>query len=254
MDWLGRTFGTARSSGYVDRRIIWYGLHLVGWLLVLVAFAPVLRVAGPGPDAGRRTGRWLGLLVGPLAATLVVGLAGRVLPVATLLGIQVGAAVALWFLVAGVVWLLFSRPIHRPTGREAGRGLVFLVLLVLAFGVMAQVVWVQWWPIPQRVWRWPILGLACLPWFLAAGYSQWGARAGGRLLWWLGQSVALVVGLGATLILAPSMGFLVLLMPLLPLILLVFTVGSTAFDRPWSYAIGSAFFFGWLISVVFPLA
>ena len=171
-----------------------------------------------------------------------------------MLGIQVGGAVAFWFLIAGGVWLAFNRPIRPPALAGILLGVVFLVFLVLAFGVMGQVVWVQWWPIPARLWRWPILALACLPWFLAVGYSQWGARAGGRLLWWLGQSAVLLAGLFATLMLAPSMGFLVLLMPLLPLIFLVLAVGASAFDRPWPYAIGSAFFWGWMIAVVFPLA
>ncbi len=254
VDWLGRTFGTARSTSYVDRRILWYGLHLVGWLLVLVALAPVLRSKSPAENLAPAWRRWVGLLAGPVAATLVVGLLSRVVPVATLLGIQVGGAVGLWLLIAGVVWLLFNRPIRRPTLREVGLGALFLAMLALAFGVMGQVVWVQWWPIPVRLLRWPVLALGCLPWFLAAGYSQWGARLGGRLLWWLGQSVVLVAGLFATLMLAPSMGFLVLLMPLLPLIFLVLAVGATSFDRPWPYALGSAFFFGWMISVVFPLA
>lgn len=254
LDWLGRTFGTARATGYVDRRIVWYGLHLAGWMLVLVALAPVLRSRSLPRRTSSARRRWLGLLVGPLAATLVVGLIGRAAAISTLLGIQVGGAVALWFLIAGAIWLLFSRPVERPTLRDLALGALFLALLVLAFGVMAQGVWVQWWPIPERLWRWPILSLACLPWFLAAGYSQWGMRLGGRLLWWLGQSVMLVVGLYATLILAPSMGFLVLLMPLLPLILLVLSIGASSFDRPWAYATGSAFFFGWLVAVVFPLA
>ncbi|MGE5602534.1 MAG: alpha/beta hydrolase, partial [Nitrososphaerales archaeon] len=242
LDWLGRAFGAARSTSYVDRRILWYGLHLAGWLLVLVACAPVLRSHRPVEKPAHVGRRWLGLLLGTLAATAVAGLLGRFTPLSTLLGIQVGAAVAVWFLIAGVVWLWFNRQVHLPTPRDIGLGVIFLGLLVLAFGVMGQVVWVQWWPIPARAWRWPILALACLPWFLAAGYSQWGARAGGRVSWWLGQTVALVAGLYLTLMLAPSLGFLVLLMPLLPLILLVLAIGATSFDRPWAYAIGSAFF------------
>lgn len=254
LDWLGQTFGTARTTPYVDLRILWYGLHLVGWLLAIVGLAPLLRSPLPSENATPTGRRWLGLAVGTFAATVVVGLLGRFTALSTFLGIQVGGGVALWFLIAGAIWLACNRPIHPPALAGILLGGLFLVLLVLAFGVMAQVVWVQWWPIPQRLWRIPILGLACLPWFLAVGYSQWDACAGMRLLWWLGQSLLLVVGLYATLILAPSLGFLVLLMPLLPLIFLVLSIAAPTFDRPWPYAIGSAFFYGWLIAVVFPLA
>ena len=92
-------------------------------------------------------------------------------------------------------------------------GLAFLAFLVLAFGVMAQPVWVQWWLVGPRLWRWPLLALACLPWSRAGGYAQWGASAGGRALWWLGQSALLVAGLLVTLTLVPSLGVLVLLLP-----------------------------------------
>ncbi len=254
LDWLGQAFGAARTTAYMDRRMLWYGLHLVGWLLVLVAFAPFLKSGLLSENEASQRRRWGGLVLGALIATVIVGLLGRFTTLASLLGLQVGGAVALWFLIAGAVWLFFNRPMRPPAARGLILVVIFLVLLVLAFGVMAQVVWVQWWPIPARLWRWPILALACLPWFLAAGYGQWGARPVARVLWWIGQSAVLVVGLFATLLLAPAMGFLVLLMPLLPLILLVLAIGATSFDRPWPYAIGSAFFFGWLIAVVFPLS
>jgi hypothetical protein len=202
-------------------------------------------------STGRRA---LGLVLGGALATAAVGLLARFTPLAGLLGIQVGGAVALWLLIAGLVWLFFNRPIHRPLAVGIALGILFFAVLVLAFGVMAQNVWVQWWPIPARLWRWPILSLAVLPWFLAAGYSTWGASGWGRLGWAVGQSVVFLVGLFVALTLAPSLGFLALLMPILPLIFLVLAVTAAAFDRPWPYAIGAAFFFGWMISVVFPLA
>lgn len=254
LDWIGRTFGTATTTAYTDTRIVWYGLHLVGWLLAVLGLAPLLR-SGLGSLNAAPTGRRVaGLLLGGAVATAVVALLPRVARVSGLLGIQVGGAVAVWLLVGGLVWLLFNLPIHRPAPTGILLGVLFLAFLVLAFGVMAQRVWVQWWPIPARLWRWPILSLACLPWFLAAGYSQWGASGWGRLGWALGQAVVFVLGLLITITLAPSLGFLMLLMPILPLIFLILAVAAAAFDRPWPYAIGAAFFFGWMISVVFPLA
>ena len=74
-----------------------------------------------------------------------------------------------------------------------------------------------------------------------------------RVVWWLVQSGVLVGGLFVTLLLVPSMGFLVLLMPLLPVLLAVFAVTTAAFDRPWPYAIGTALFFGWVLAAVFTL-
>ncbi len=254
LDWIGRTFGTATDTPYIDRRVVWYGVHLLGWLLAALGLAPALRTGLPSLNANSTGRRVAGLLLGGVAATVVVGLLARFTALAGVLGIQVGGAVALWLLVAGLIWLVFNRPIHRPAPGGILLGILFLVVLVLAFGVMAQSVWVQWWPIPARLWRWPILSLAVLPWFLAAGYSQWGAGGWGRLGWALGQSAVFLGGLFVALMLAPSLGFLVLLMPILPLIFLTLAVVAAAFDRPWPYAIGAAFFFGWLISVVFPLA
>lgn len=254
LDWLGATFGTQRTTAYVDRRILWYGLHLVAWLLVLVAVAPLLRSGLPVDAQTAAWRRWLGLLLGPAAAAVVVGVLGRFVPLQNLGGLVVGGAVALWFLVAGLIWLVMVRPSHAPAPAGILLGVLSLAFLVVAFGAMAQSVWVQWWLVGPRLWRWPLLALACLPWFLAAGFAQWGAPAAVRALWWAGQSLVLVAGLLATLALAPALGFLVLLMPLLPVILAVLAVTTVAFDRPWPYALGCAFFFGWVLAAVFPLA
>ncbi len=39
--WLDATFGVQSTSSYVDRRMIWYGLHLLAWLMVLGSVAPI---------------------------------------------------------------------------------------------------------------------------------------------------------------------------------------------------------------------
>ncbi len=44
LNWLNATFGISNNSNYVDRRMIWYGLHLLAWLLLLGAVAQVLSV------------------------------------------------------------------------------------------------------------------------------------------------------------------------------------------------------------------
>jgi dienelactone hydrolase len=40
LKWLNATFGMSSTSNYVDRRMIWYGLHLVGWLICWVRLSP----------------------------------------------------------------------------------------------------------------------------------------------------------------------------------------------------------------------
>ncbi len=45
--WLDATFGRTHNSQYVDRRMVWYGLHLLGWLLGLAAIAPILNSQNP---------------------------------------------------------------------------------------------------------------------------------------------------------------------------------------------------------------
>jgi len=98
------------------------------------------------------------------------------------------------------------------------------------------------------LWRWPLLAAACLPWFLAAGYAQWGASAGQRVLWWARPERHARRRLYITLLLAPSMAFLVLLMPLLRCCWVSFPSPRVAFDRPGPYAIGTALFFGWVLA------
>jgi dienelactone hydrolase len=253
VEWLGRTFGLSTTSSYSDRRIFWYLLHLAGWLLVIVALAPALRSGRPAERSALAWRRWLGLALGALIAVIAVALLNRVLPLQSLLGLTVGGAVAAWLFIGGLVWLACNWPVGRPARYDVGRGLLLFALLWLAFGLMAQFVWVQWWLIPARLWRWPVLALACLPWFLAAGHAQWGGRGSLRVLWWLGQSALIVAGMVATVSLVPSLSFLILIVPLLPAILAALAVAATAFDRPWAYGIGSALFFGWMLAAVFPL-
>ncbi len=253
--WLDQTFDRTTATVYADRRILWYLLHLVAWLVAVAAVAPWLKVKSQAAVARSRSWlRWVGLVVGPLAAGGVLFAANRAAPVGRLGGLQVGGAVALWLLAAGLIWLLFIRRAGKPAARDLAFGLGLFVFLWVAFGAMAQSVWVQWLLIPSRLMLWPLLAAGCLPWFLAAGFIQQGAPIGRRALWWLAQSVALVGGLFLALTLVPSLGFLVLLMPLLPVILGVLAVAGAAFDRAWVYGLGSALFFGWILAAVFPLA
>jgi hypothetical protein len=169
-------------------------------------------------------------------------------------GLQVGGAVGIWFFVAGTVWLAVLFRLPRPTGRTIGVGVVLFFLFWIAFGAMAQVVWLQWWLIPLRFRLWPLLSLACLPWFLASGIAQQGVGVIERVAWWLWQSLALVGGFILVYQLVPELGFIFLLLPLFPPLMAIFTFTAASLNQVWSYALGSALFFGWMIAAAFPLA
>ena len=254
LDWLANAFGESRVTGYVDRRIIWYGLSLLGWLLALIALAPVLRPAVPEQAPGSRWLSWVALPVSALIASGLLALLSSGAELGRFSGLLVGGTVGLWFLVAGLIWLPSIRSLWRPALIDLAWGVGLFAVLTLAFGVMAHYVWLPWWLNLPRLARWPLLALACLPWFLAAGMAQRGAGAGTRVLWWLAQSIAVTGGLFLMLMLIPSLGFLLILLPLMPLILGIVAVAGAASGRAWAYGLGGALFVGWVIAAVFPLA
>jgi dienelactone hydrolase len=75
--WLNTTFSRANGSQYRDltgqryrdRRIAWYGLHLLGWLIGLAAISPLLTLPPVIATKIAPIRRWAGLIVAPLAAT-----------------------------------------------------------------------------------------------------------------------------------------------------------------------------------------
>ncbi len=255
LNWLNATFGISNSSNYVDRRMIWYGLHLLGWLMLLGAVAPVLTV--PATDTEVKLHplrRWGGLLLAPLVAGGVLTWVSRVVQIQNLGGLQVGGAVGIWFFLAGIVWLSVLFCLPRPTVKAVGLGVALFVLFWIAFGAIAQLVWLQWWLIPVRLRLWPLLSLACFPWFFASGIAQQGVGKVKRVGWWLGQSMALVGGFVLVLYLVPELGFIFLLLPLFPPLMAIFSLSATLLNEVWGYALGSALFFGWMIAAAFPLS
>ncbi len=255
LNWLNATFGLSPSSSYVDRRMIWYGLHLLAWLILLGAVAPALSVPATESRVIAPPFRsWGGLLLAPFVAGGVLTAVSQVVEIENLGGLQVGGAVGIWFFVAGIVWLgvLFRLP--RPTVRAVGLGVALFVLFWIAFGAIAQVTWLQWWLIPVRLRLWPVLSLVCFPWFLASGIAQQGIGLFRGIALWLWQSLALLGGFLLVLYLVPQLGFIFLLLPLFPPLMAIFSVVAALLDEVWSYALGSALFFGWMITAAFPLA
>jgi len=252
--WLDATFGSTKSSQYVDRRIVWYGLHLLGWLLGLAAVAPLLTQPQTLVTKIAPVQRWAGLIVAPLTATAGLVLLSQRFDLQNLGGVQVGGAVGVWFLIAGLTWLGVLAHLPRPTLRAVGLGVLLFAILWIAFGAMAQVVWLQWWLIPIRLKVWLPVAIACFPWFLAVGIVQENIGVGKRLLWWLGQSVILIGGFVLTLNFLPQLGFMFLLLPLFPPLMGILSLVAGLLNRAWVYAIGSALFFGWLLAAGFPLS
>lgn len=253
--WLNATFDRSASGQYVDYRMAWYGLHLLGWLLLLGAIAP--RFAWwiePQPVKVRAINRWGGLVLAPLAGTIGLMLLNPFLDLSSLGGVQVGGAVSLWFLFAGGIWLAGLRRIPRLRGRAIAIGLLLFAVLWIAVGAMAQVVWLQWWLIPARLALWLPLAVACLPWFLASGIAQEGSGTGERVGWWLAQSAVLIGGFLLVLNFLPQLGFMFILLPLFPPIVVMLSWVVGLIDRPWTTAIASSLWFGWLLAAGFPLS
>lgn len=281
--WLDRSFGIQNSSTYVDNRMTWYGVHLFAWLLILGAVAPTIsdeillqppRIWQRFPARGAsdllfqaaiqtrncdivsksdRLKSWLGLILSPSGAIGALALLNRSTDISSLGGVLVGGALGIWFYAAGIVWLLANLRLPRLTLAGLSLGLGLFLLLWVAFGAMAQVVWLQWWLVPVRLQLWLWLSLLCFPWLLASGIAQRQSSIKSRLIWWLGQSLVLVMGLLATIQILPQISFIFLLLPLFPLFLAMFAIASASVKDIWAYAIGCSLFFSWAIAAAFPL-
>ena len=250
--WLDATFNLSSPNNYIDRRMAWYGLHLIGWLLVLGAIFPTL--VTPVKHKVHPIRSAIGLIVSPLVAGGILLVLSQIINLHNLGGIMVGGAIGIWFCVAGLVWLSIITSLPRPTFKSVMVGILLFVLLWVSFGLMAQFVWLQWWLIPARLQLVPLLSLACLPWFLASGVAQQDAGLGGRFFWWFGQSLTLVLGFIFVINLLPQLSFIFLLLPVFPLLIAILTWASSGLNEIWSYAVGSALFFAWAIAAAFPLS
>jgi len=252
-DWLDSTFGINSQSNYVDYRMLWYFLHLLGWLTMLAAIAPLFRTFPITQKTGQLKS-WMGLFIAPFIATATLMLINRLGDIGSLGGVLVGGAVSIWFGVAGLSWLAAMTPLQMPSLRASVIGIILFIILWIGFGAMAQVVWLQWWLIPLRLQIFPLLAIACFPWFLASGVAQQNVTFGGRVLWWLGQSAVLIGGFILVLYFLPQLSFIYLLLPLFPIFMAIFAFCSGFLNNSWSYALGSTLFFGWVLASAFPLS
>lgn len=253
--WLDNSFGATAGGAYVDQRMLWYGLHLLGWLLVGIGLSPVMPAAQkPGAAARRKPWFWLALAVA--AATALLAGLNQLVTLSGLGGILIGGVMGLWFLLVGLVWLLAGFPLRGEwmglNGRSLTYALVVFALMWIAFGALGHLTWLPWLLIPERLLRWPLLALAFAPYFLAAGRAHQGETAVRRAIWWLGESIILAVGLTVLAFVVPSLIFLTLIVPVLPLVLAVLAVVNAVIDDPLAYGLGAASFFAWLVLALFP--
>ncbi len=255
-DWLDATFGPQPGArDYTDRRILWYGLGVLGALVFGAGLAPLVAEPLAEPVAQRTLGRRLAALAGgALGASLLLWLAGLAgLELRSLLGLQVGGYLMIWFALAGVLSLLILRlrP-ARPSWRAVLGGLMAFAVLWLGVGLLGQLVWLPWVLIPRRLILWPLGVVLLLPWFLAAGKTVHGARLG-RIGWWLAHTAIVVIALLLALRLSPELGYLILILPLFPMILGLHALAAASHRRAWPFAISGALFTAWLLLAVFPL-
>lgn len=255
--WLDATLGLQPGAvDYVDRRVVWYGLGVLGALLLGAGLAPV--TADPTSQVAASRPVWwrlAALAAGGLLSTLLLwllGLAG--LDLRSLLGMNVGGYLMIWFGLAGLLaqTFLWIRP-RAPSRRALLGAILAFSVLWLGVGLLAQWVWLPWLLIPGRLVLWPLAVLLLLPWFLAAGETVQAARLGGRLGWWLAHSLVLLGALGLAVVLTPELGFLFLLLPLFPAVLGLHALAAAPQCGVWPFALSGALFVGWLLLAVFPL-
>jgi dienelactone hydrolase len=254
-EWLSHSFGVERPLDYKDTRMTWTWLHQLGWIMLAIASAPLIKLQSESlPRQPKAVWRWLGFLLAPVVATIALILLGSWSGLSTFLGMHVGGALAIWLLLMGAVWLAMAVRPRAPRWQNLLWGGLLFALIWIALGLISQYTWFQWYLIPSRLWRWPIFALACLPWKLALGHALKRAKGWGKAGLWLVQSVVAVAALFMVGTTVPGMFVLVLFAPVLPIILGIEVLISKPFDDPWAFAVGNAMFFGWLIATFFPLA
>jgi len=254
-EWLSSSFGVERELDFTDRRMVWFGMHLLGWAMIALALGPLVATQDVDyPDQPQSARRWLALLLAPFAATGVLALLGGWSGLSSFLGLQVGGALGIWFAVMGIMWLLVGVKTNPPRWQNLLWGVLLFALVWMAMGLMAQFTWMQWFLIPARLWRWPLLALAILPWKLALGHALQRTKGWGRAGLWLLQSVLLVVALLMVAFWVPGMFVIMLIAPVIPIVLGVEILIGKHFKDPWAFAVGGALYFGWMIVAFFPLA
>jgi pimeloyl-ACP methyl ester carboxylesterase len=254
---LDATFGAQPgATNYVDRRILWFGLGILGFIMVSNAVVNMISV--PAQEKVFFKPLWLRLLAllgGSIIGTIILWLAslGGV-QIAQLLGLLVGGFIIIWFGVAGVISLLILRPrLYWPKSNEIIKGLVVFAGLWLGVGLLGNYVWLPWLLIPHRLVLWVPASILLLPWFFAVGEVSKTARPGRQIGWWLYQVIVVLAGFYLAITLYPGLGFIFIILPLIPVILGLHMLAISSKHGNWAFALSGALFTAWLMLAVFPL-
>jgi pimeloyl-ACP methyl ester carboxylesterase len=255
--WLDKTFGPQPGAvDYTDRRILWYGLGILGALLLGWAITPFINEIPPAPPFPPSFLR--GLLSpfgGALAATLIMAVINKFS--GTLdnpLGLVVGGYVLVWFGLAGLVGLLpLGFRLSPISWRLLLGGVVASIVLWFGVGALSQWVWVPWLLNLKRLSLVPVGMLLTLPWFFTIGEILRGEGFRRRFFGWIAHSIILAGGFFGSVQLIPGLGVLILVLPLLPVILGLVELATARLYGSWPYAISGSLFLSWTLFAVFPL-
>jgi pimeloyl-ACP methyl ester carboxylesterase len=256
-EWLDATFGSQPGAiDYIDRRMMWYGLGMLGVLCIGWAVTPLFHASELGHPSERPLWRRLTApIVGALVATVILWLLGKVgLEIGGLLGLMVGGFLLCWFALAGLISLIYlQRRFSLPSRRMLLGGLVAFATLWFGVGLLAHFVWIPWLLIPQRLVLWPLGALLVLPWNLAIGESIRGEGVLNRLLGWVWHTVVLGAGFIMAINLVPELFILILILPLLPILNGLLELATARLGGSWPFAISGALFISWVLLAVFPM-
>ncbi len=275
--WLDGVFGPQPgATDYVDRRVPWFGVGILGALLAAFSFIPSPDGRGgkqtltpessearsltpnPSPMGGGDKKLWrraLAVIIAGPAAALALWLVGKAgLNMTDIFGISVGGFMLLWFGIGGAVgWLVLGKRLDLPRGKPLLCALLVFAALWLGVGLLGNFVWLPWLLIPKRLVYWPLGVFLIAPWFLLVGEASGPARPLGRAGWWLLQTVVVVASMLLSLQLVPGIYVISLWLPLFPLILGLHAFAAGRQREKWAFALSGAAFVSWMLMAVLPL-
>lgn len=280
LKWMDGTFGRQPGARpYRDRRVLWYMVGILGTILMLNMLAPGEArnskseekqsgaSAFAGPRQARRTLK-AGAETGPgamrLAVSLIAGAAiattslwlisGSGLALDRLMGVDVGGYVLIWFGIAGIIAGLLSQIyLNLPSSRDLIYAGIIFIMLWLGVGWLGGMVWLNWTLWGTRLLLWP-LGLALLlPWLLVVEEGVRKVSWPGKLVWYVGHSLLVVLIFYIISLLHQGLYILSIIVPLFPILIGIHLAAAGEQRERWVYALSGAGFLSWAILAVFPL-
>jgi pimeloyl-ACP methyl ester carboxylesterase len=255
--WLDDTFGPQPDAvDYRDRRMGWYGLGIVGVLLLGWALTPFLDQTSSTQHMPQPLWRRLFAPVGgALGAIILLWILNRLgVKLDAPFGLVVGGYVLFWFSMAGLISLaLLGFRLPPLSTRLLLSGSTAFAILWLGVGLLSNLVWIPWLLIPKRLILWPVGTILALPWFLAIGETLRGEGFLRRFAGWIGHSILLSAAFTLSMRVIPGLYVLILILPLLPVILGLVELATARLRGSWPFAICGALFLSWTLLAVFPM-